>query len=240
MIVGMGRSLSLLTVLEVARITVPTAIEAALGRSDRAAADRRLARFGRVVVERARMRLTVDGTDNVPTGRAFIYMSNHQSHLDIPVLYATTPARSLRMVGKAELFRIPLFGAAMRAADFVEVDRSNRAQAIASLARAARQIADGISVWIAPEGHRSPDGALQPLKKGGFHLAHDTATPIVPVAISGTNAILPPGALSMRAGQPVHVVYGAPIATADRPIAEVMSEVDGFLHAHVQAPTPAS
>lgn len=231
----MGLGLSLKTVYEVARITVPSAAEALVGRFDQDVGDRRLADFGRRVVAGARMQLDVVGAERVPPDRSYVFMSNHQSHIDIPVLYASVPVARLRMVTKTELFRVPVFGKAMRAAGMVEVNRKNRTQAVASLERAGEQIAAGTSVWIAPEGTRSRTGELGPLRKGGFHLATATHTPIVPVAISGTYRVLPPHAKSMRHDVPVKVVFGAPIETAGRAISELMDEVRAFLAANVDA-----
>jgi len=232
----MSRALSVYTVLQIARIAVPTVAEAMVGRGGRASQDRRLRAFGRRVVERARMDLTVVGAERVPLDRAFVYMSNHQSLIDIPVLYATVPSRTLRMVAKTELFRVPLFGRAMRVGHMIEVNRSNRAKAVESLHRASELISDGVSVWIAPEGHRSRTGELGPLKKGGFHLARDTATPIVPVALSGTYDVLPPDTMSMAYDVPVEVVFGAPIPVDGRDVADLMRDVGAFLSAHVRAP----
>jgi 1-acyl-sn-glycerol-3-phosphate acyltransferase len=231
----MGLGLSLATVYEMAKITAPTFAEALVGRVTRDKVDDRATRFSRRVLERARIRLEVVGRELVDPDRAYVYMSNHQSHLDIPVLYSAIPSRTVRMVAKTELFRIPIFGRAMRAAGFVEVDRKNREAAIDSLRRAAAAIADGVSIWIAPEGHRSATGALGPLKKGGFHLAADSGTPIVPVAITGTLAVLPPGSRSMRPDLPVRVDFGAPIATAGRPIPALMEEVRAFLRTRIEA-----
>ena len=228
----MGLGLSLYTMYQVARITAPTVLEALVGAGNREEHDRRLREFARRVVTRARIQLAVAGAEKVPLDRALVYMSNHQSHIDIPVLYATVPSPSLRMVAKTELFRIPGFGRAMRAAEFVEVDRADRASAVDSLRRAADTLASGISVWIAPEGHRSRDGVLGPLKKGGFHLARDTGTPILPVALSGTRDVLPPESRRMQHDVPVRVVFGAPIETAGRPIPELMDEVQLFLEAN--------
>jgi 1-acyl-sn-glycerol-3-phosphate acyltransferase len=229
----MGRGLSLYAVYQMARVTVPTFAEGVLGRLTRDAVDRRTAEFSRRVLDKARVDIDLTVSDRIDPTRAYVYMSNHQSHIDIPVLYSTIPARSLRMVAKTELFKVPMWGPAMRKAGFIEVNRANRAQAIASLARAADQIADGISVWIAPEGSRSRTGELGPLKKGGFHLARDTGAEIVPVAISGTRDILPAGGTSMAYDASVQVIYGDPIATRDRSIDELIDHVRGFLEANV-------
>ena len=229
----MGLLLSLQTVYEVGRITVPSFAEALAGRLERDTGDARLRSFGQRVVDKARMKLQVEGRDQVPIGQAFVYMSNHQSHVDIPVLYATVPARTLRMVAKTELFRIPVWGQALRAGGFVEVDRANHAQAVASIDRAKEALRDGVSIWIAPEGSRSRTGTLGPLKKGGFHLAVGTGTPIVPVAISGTRDVLPPGTRHMQHDRPVKVVIGAPIPVEGRSIPELMADVEAFLRANV-------
>jgi 1-acyl-sn-glycerol-3-phosphate acyltransferase len=229
----MGLGLSLYTVYQVARITAPTVFEAMVGAGSRADHDRRLHEFARRVVSRARIQLEVVGAEKVPRDRAFVYMSNHQSHIDIPVLYATVPSPSLRMVAKTELFRIPGFGRAMRVAEFVEVDRADRERAVDSLRRAAEIIASGVSVWIAPEGHRSRDGRIGPLKKGGFHLARDTGAAILPVALSGTRHVLPPDTRSMTPGVPVRVVFGTPIETNGQGIPALMDAVRAFLETWV-------
>lgn len=225
----MGHVLSLSTLYEMARVTLPTFIESLSGDIDRDRADHRLSLLAHRIVRRARIHIDVAGRERVPTDRAFVFMCNHQSHMDIPIVYATIPARTLRMVGKKELFRIPIWSRAMRAGGFIEIDRGNRERAIASLDRAAEQIRSGVSIWLAPEGSRSKTGLLGPLKKGGFHLAKNTGTPIVPMAICGTNEILPPGTVKMAAGRSVRVVFGAPIEVADRTLSDLMEKVTVFL-----------
>lgn len=217
-----------------ARITAPSLIEAARGHLDRGSVDERARWFGRRVVELLDIDLRATGADRVPPGRAYVYMSNHQSHLDIPVLYATLPSPTIRMLGKKELFQIPLWGRGLRAAEFIEVDRSNHARAVQSIEHAKRLIEDGVSIYLAPEGTRSRDGRIGKLKKGGFHLAKDTATPIVPVAIRGTIDILPRGSRVMRRGKRVEVTIGAPIAVLGRDIDSLVDEVFRFLQQHVE------
>lgn len=144
--------------------------------------------------------------------RSYIFMSNHQSNFDIPVLYCALPVQ-FRWLAKAELFRIPIFGLSMRGAGYISIDRSNRKSAFYSLARAAEAIRNGTSVMIFPEGTRSRDGALLPYKKGGFVMAVDAGVPIVPVVITGTHAIMPKGRLLIRRRW-VRVHIGRPIETA--------------------------
>lgn len=217
-----------------ARITAPSLVEALRGDLARGTVDERARWFGQRVIEILDVHLVATGAELVPPGRAYVYMSNHQSHLDIPMLYATLPSPTIRMLGKKELFQIPLWGRGLRAAEFIEVDRSNHGRAVQSIEHAARLVKDGVSIYLAPEGTRSRDGRVGPLKKGGFHLALGTGTPIVPVAISGTIDILPRGGKVMRTGQTVTVAIGAPIAVAGRDLAGLMTEVRDFLVDHVE------
>lgn len=229
----MGIGLSLYTVYALARVTVPTFVEGLRGPVQRGRIDDRARALGAQVVRKARMQLTVAGTELVPGGRAYVYMSNHQSHIDIPVIFHTIPSPTVRMVGKRELFRIPVWGQALRAAGFICVDRTDRRAAIASLDEARRQVEDGVSIWIAPEGTRSRTGAIGPLKKGGFHLALATAAPIVPIAIDGTRQVLPSQGKRMRYDVPVRVTYGAPIPVEGASVPALMERVAAFFREHV-------
>lgn len=216
-----------------ARITAPTLVDVARGSLARSAVDERARWFGRRVIDLLDVRLVASGAENVPS-RPVIYMSNHQSHLDIPMLYATLPSPTIRMLAKAELFRIPLWGRGLRGAEFVEVDRSNHARAVQSIEHAARLVREGVSIYLAPEGTRSRDGRIGKLKKGGFHLAIGTGAPIVPVAIRGTIDILPRGAKVMRSGQRVSVQIGPPIDVVGRDLSSLMTQVAEFLVKNVE------
>ncbi|HSK02638.1 MAG TPA: lysophospholipid acyltransferase family protein [Kofleriaceae bacterium] len=221
-----------------ARISVPSLLEMRRGELTRDAIDDRARWFGRRVIELLDIRLDAWGAEILPPGRPYVYMSNHQSHLDIPVLYATLPSLSIRMLAKKELFRIPFWGDGLRAAEFIEVDRSNHERAVQSIERAAALLRDGVSIYLAPEGTRSRDGRIGRLKKGGFHLALATGVPIVPVAVRGTIDILPRGSRSMRTGCPVRVRIGTPIRVQGRDIEGLMEEVRSFLVKNVEGPKP--
>jgi 1-acyl-sn-glycerol-3-phosphate acyltransferase len=215
------------------RVTAPTLVEIARGTLARSAIDERAHWFGRRVIEMLDVQLVASGAEHVPAG-AVVYMSNHQSHFDIPVLYATLPSPSIRMLAKTELFQIPLFGRGLRAAEFIEVDRRNHQRSVQSIEQAARLLRDGVSIYLAPEGTRSVDGRIGKLKKGGFHLALATGAPIVPVAIRGTIDILPRGGRIARSGQRVWVQIGRPISVGERDIADLMSQVTEFLVKNVE------
>lgn len=199
-------------VVETGRISAPTLVEAALGKLSPATCDQRLAVWSGRILERAKIELQASGLEHAPD-EAVVVMSNHQSLYDIPVLYRAL-RRPLRMVAKGELFRVPLWGAAMRRAGFVEVDRSDRARAIESLSEARSSLARGISLWIAPEGTRSVDGRLGPFKRGGFHLAEEAGARILPVTLVGTNRVLGAGDRTVHDGVVVSVVLHPPVDPA--------------------------
>jgi 1-acyl-sn-glycerol-3-phosphate acyltransferase len=140
----------------------------------------------------------------------YIFMSNHLSLYDIPLLLVSLPG-TVRMVAKKELFKVPLWGDAMQQSDFVSIDRENGAQAVKDLEIAAHKMKQGIRLWIAPEGTRSRDGQLQAFKKGAFNLAIQTGATIIPVTIIGTDQLLPAKTWRFRLGQKALVHLGAPI-----------------------------
>jgi 1-acyl-sn-glycerol-3-phosphate acyltransferase len=207
-------AVSLLNIYETICISVPTVVDAMLGRVKKETCDARLASWGKKIVAHARMEVTVTGRENLRPGETYLLMSNHQSHYDIPVLFYVIGA-NLRMLGKVELFRIPIFGEAAHQAGFIAVDRSNRKQAMKSLQVAKDTIASGVHVWIAPEGTRSRTGELLPFKKGGFNLALEAGLPVLPMTIAGTkNALHANDVRSVRDAK-VHVTISPPLQASD-------------------------
>lgn len=120
----------------------------------------------------------------------------------------------LRIAAKKELFSIPFLGWHLRRAGHIAVDRSSRADAIATFQRAAAEIRGGICAFVFPEGTRSRDGALLPFKKGGFKLAMQARVPIIAVTIIGSRQVLPRDSIIFRPG-PIDMFLDAPINTAD-------------------------
>jgi len=159
------------------------------------------------------IKVTVKGHSNIDSAGSYIYMSNHLSNFDIPVLLAYLPVQ-FRWLAKAELFKIPLFGYAMQRAGYISIDRSNFRSAVQSLKRAAKNIRDGVSVLIFPEGTRSQDFNIQPFKKGGFVLAVDSGVPIIPVIIHGTWPIMPKKRILVKPGNVV-LEIAKPIKSSD-------------------------
>ena len=151
----------------------------------------------RLALRAARIEVRVEGVENVPTDKAVIFMANHVSNLDPPVLLPVLPGRSSVLL-KKELLRIPILGMAMRMAQFVPVERGGRRDAAsASVAAAAGALRDGLHILVFPEGTRSKDGRLQAFKKGPFFLAKQTMAPVVPVAISGTEKMMRKGSAAI-------------------------------------------
>lgn len=146
--------------------------------------------WGRSILWVSGIKVTLKGIEKLNPEQSYIYMANHQSNYDIPVLLGKLPVQ-FRWLAKAELFRIPLFGRAMQGCGYISIDRANRKMAFESLARAADTIRNGTSVMIFPEGTRSYDGNLKEFKKGGFVLSVDAGVPIVPIIIKGTWPIMP-------------------------------------------------
>lgn len=165
--------------------------------------------IARVGVRIAGIHWTLIGLDQLPMTSNYIFMSNHISNIDPPLLIPLLPRRVTVMV-KKELFKLPILGSAMRMGDFIPIDRSNRESAIRGVRDASNVVRKGLDLVVFPEGTRSRDGRLQPFKKGSFYLAMDTGVPIVPVTILGTEKLLPKGAILARPGD-VKIVFHPPI-----------------------------
>jgi 1-acyl-sn-glycerol-3-phosphate acyltransferase len=165
--------------------------------------------IARAGVRIAGIRWKLIGLEKLPMTSNYIFMSNHVSNIDPPLLVPLLPRRVTVMV-KKELFKVPILGAAMRMADFVPIDRSNREAAIGSVREAANVVRKGLDLVVFPEGTRSRDGKLLPFKKGSFYLAMDTGVPIVPVTILGTEKLLPRGEALAHPGE-VTIVFHPPI-----------------------------
>jgi 1-acyl-sn-glycerol-3-phosphate acyltransferase len=155
--------------------------------------------YSRIVLAALRVKVDVRGLEHVDVRKPYVFMSNHASHVDSPALASVLP-HPLHWVFKKELASIPVFGWVLLACGQIMVDRADPERAKAAMADALSGLSGNSSVMIYPEGTRSRDGTLLPLKKGGFWMALRTGLPIVPVRVSGSREIVPAGSLRIRPG----------------------------------------
>lgn len=184
-----------------------------------------------------RIPLGLTGWERLPAAvregrQPVIFMSNHESQLDPPVLIGILPLPAV-YIAKKEVKYLPFVGWAAWVAGVIFIDRRDRERAIRSIREAASQIRGGKNVVIFPEGTRSRTGEMLPFKKGGFALALDAGVPIVPMATVGGREVLPPGSLRLRPGKYV-VAVGEPVdpaALADRDalMIEVRGRIEGLM-----------
>ncbi len=164
-------------------------------------------------VRLAGVRVEMVGLDQLDPSRSYIFMSNHVSNVDPPILIPLMPKRTSVMV-KKELFSYPILGRAMRMGSLVPVDRGNRDAGIAAVKAAKEVVQQGLNMTIFVEGKRSFDGKLLPFKKGPFYLAMECGVPVVPVTISGTHDIMPKTRFAIKPGT-VTVIFHPPIEPKD-------------------------
>ena len=165
------------------------------------------ARLGFII---ARFRINVHGWDSTKNPHV-IYMMNHSSNLDVPAVFIHLPGQ-VRVLGKKELFKLPVLGTAMRLGGFVPVDRSNRDAAVNSVREAAEVARGGYSFLIAPEGTRSRTGKVLPFQKGAFYMAIDSGVPIQPITVKGVFELMPPGSFAIKSGT-IDVIFHDPVPT---------------------------
>jgi 1-acyl-sn-glycerol-3-phosphate acyltransferase len=170
-----------------------------------------LARFhARGALALAGAKLSVSGTGNLDLARNYVFVSNHSSFFDIPAVLAGIP-QDVRLVYKKELHRVPFFGWGLKLGKtYIAIDRGQTSDAMQTIEATARKIREGSSVLLFAEGTRSPDGKLQPFKRGPFNLAVKAGIPVVPVTIIGSNRVLPRDSWRVVPG-PISITVDAPI-----------------------------
>ncbi len=144
-------------------------------------------------------------------GHKTIIMCNHSSLFDIPIGFQAFPHQAIRMLAKKEMEKIPFMKYGMSAAEFPIIDRHNRVHAIRDLEKVMKLLESGIVMWIFPEGTRSSNGHVAPLKKGGFITAIQTEATIIPIGIRGANRVLPARTTHFNLNQHVEVHVGKAI-----------------------------
>lgn len=171
-------------------------------------------RIVRIGLRVGRIRVVVEGRERVPAHTACIFMANHVSNLDPPVLLPLLPGRTSAFL-KRSLMKIPVLGYGFKLGEFVPVNRDGRVEsAQESIAAAHRVMEKGLHITTFVEGTRSRDGRMLPFKKGPFFLAMQAGAPCIPVSIYGTEALMSKGSMAIRPGT-VHVVFHAPVVPGD-------------------------
>jgi 1-acyl-sn-glycerol-3-phosphate acyltransferase len=149
-----------------------------------------LARWGAKIWLRAcGARITVSGLENVDPLRSYVFASNHRSYLDTATLFFCAGTK-MGLVAKKELLKIPVLGQGMSFVNIIAIDRSNPEKAVASMKKAREVMERGISFGVFVEGTRAMPGEMLPFKKGAFHLALQTGSPIIPIAIKNTDCMM--------------------------------------------------
>lgn len=168
--------------------------------------------WAKAVLESCGADVAVVGLDRFDHGRNFVMVSNHVSLMDAPAIVAHAPQK-VRFVAKKSLFYVPLWGQALWAAGNISVDRAKSGSATRRLQGLREKVGKEISVLFFPEGTRSPDAKLLPFKKGASVMALQAQVPILPIAVAGTQEILPKNTTEIRPGV-IGLAFGSPIDVA--------------------------
>jgi len=150
--------------------------------------------WARAILGGAGVSATLEVLAELPD-RPVVFVSNHVSALDIPILFRVLP-RPFRIVYKRSLVYVPLMGLFLMAARHIPIDRSRAFKAKRSLSAAARRIRNGVSVALFPEGTRSGDEPMASFKRGSFKLAVEAGAPIVPVSLIGLRQVVRRGRIT--------------------------------------------
>jgi 1-acyl-sn-glycerol-3-phosphate acyltransferase len=170
--------------------------------------------WSKVILGTIGAKVEVEGLEQIDTSKAQVYVVNHLSALDIPVLYLHLPFQ-FRILAKKELFRYPFMGWHLRRSGQIPVVLENPRASVRSLNLAVAALKQGKSLVIFPEGGRSPDGQLHAFMGGAFYAAIKAQVDIVPIALAGTYEILKMNTWHIKPG-PTQMLVGAPISTTGR------------------------
>jgi 1-acyl-sn-glycerol-3-phosphate acyltransferase len=170
--------------------------------------------WARTLLAASRVQVKVEGLETILPNGSYVFISNHLSFLDTPVVLANIPVQ-FRFLAKRGLFQVPFLGQHLSRAGHIPVPREDPRAAVRTMQLAAETIQrKKISLLIFPEGGRSHDGELQPFKEGGAYIAIRAGVPVVPIAINGTRELLPWGSGVVLSGN-VSLRILKPIETTD-------------------------
>jgi 1-acyl-sn-glycerol-3-phosphate acyltransferase len=159
----------------------------------------------------AGVQMEIVGRDRIDAAATYVFLPNHISNADPPAVFLAI-GRDIRVLGKAAVFAVPIFGTLLRIAGCVPVHRGDRERSIQSVDEAAAGLRSGHDFLVFGEGTRSRDGQLLPLKKGPFVMAIKAQVPVAPMLVTGTREVWPRGSFRIRAGR-VRIEFLEPVAT---------------------------
>ena len=161
----------------------------------------------------------VEGLQKIDTSRPHVYVVNHLSALDIPVIYKGLPF-PFRILAKKELFHYPFMGWHLRRSGQIPVDRASARMSLRGLQQGVETLKKNMPIVVFPEGGRSQSGQLQEFMSGAFYLALKAQVDVVPMALIGTYESLPMNTWHIMP-RPLYLVVGDPISTADMKVREM-------------------
>ncbi len=167
--------------------------------------------WSRVILGTISDPVRVEGLEKIDTSKAHVYVVNHLSALDTPVLYGNLPFQ-FRILAKKELFRYPFMGWHLRRSGQIPVDQQNPRASFRSLSKAVTTLKENMSLVIFPEGGRSPDGQLHSFMGGAFYAAIKAQVDVVPMAVVGTYEMLKMNTWHIMP-RPLFLLVGDPIPT---------------------------
>ncbi|MBI1896113.1 MAG: 1-acyl-sn-glycerol-3-phosphate acyltransferase [Acidobacteria bacterium] len=175
--------------------------------------------WSKALLRIAGVEVSVRGIEKIDTASNYVFVSNHLSYMDTPVVLSAIPVQ-FRFLAKKSLFKIPLLGYHLKRAGHLAVPRGNPREAVKTMSEAGRIIRErGVSVLIFPEGGRSPKGYLLPFKEGAAYIAIKAGVPVAPLCVTGTLEVLPTGSIHVRPGQ-AQIRIGDPIPTEHLTLAD--------------------
>ena len=154
--------------------------------------------------------IKVTGRENVNPKQSYVFVANHQSALDVFAVYGWLP-NNFKWMMKKELRKVPFVGTACAVAGHIFVDRSNPRAALQSIELVKKELVDGISTVIFPEGTRTKTGQMGRFKQGAFKIAMDLNLPVVPISLSGFHQAMPSGSCFVKSHARVHLHIGKPV-----------------------------
>jgi 1-acyl-sn-glycerol-3-phosphate acyltransferase len=168
--------------------------------------------WSRSVIRLLLLPIKVTGRENVDPKQSYVFVANHQSFLDVFAVYGWLP-NNFKWLMKKEIRRVPFVGTACAVAGHIFVDRSNPRAALQSMEKVKKELVDGISTVIFPEGTRTKTGEIGRFKQGAFKIAMDMELPVVPITLNGFYKAMPSGQpfanpfshLSLHIGKPIDI-----------------------------------